>query len=165
EAAKAFLENMPTIEDLVMPIASLKLPSGEVFLLEDQQARNALVTPERNGVTVTEAGVHKSCAACGKPLASGRGLYCSNACRQKGHRQRHSTGHPQPKVAVMISVLYRDSDDYGDGEHWEHLGDVETQEAAMQLRDKHMRENHSNLSDYRILDPADERHAPAEGLQ
>src|SRR5262249_28283275 len=55
EAAKAFLENMPTIEDLVMPIASLKLPSGEVFLLEDQQARNALVTPERNGVTVTEA--------------------------------------------------------------------------------------------------------------
>jgi hypothetical protein len=172
DAAKAFLENMPTVEQLITPITSLKMHDGEIVFLEGEKRNplltvvegEALVTPERNGVTVernavTQGGVNTNCAACGKPIAIGRGLYCSKACRQKAYRQRHSTGRPQ-QVAVTISVMYRDSDDYGEGEHWEHLGDVETQEAAVQLRNKHMRENRSTLCDYRILD----QNGSAEGV-
>jgi hypothetical protein len=92
--ARSCLENMPTPEELLPPIRQLQLRDGDVVMLDAEQAvtpdakRNALVTAERNGVT-GEVVDCNACAICGNPLIAGRGLYCSNACRQKAWRRRH----------------------------------------------------------------------------
>jgi hypothetical protein len=96
EAAKVFLDNMPSVQQLMLPIGSLNLGTGEVILLEGQGSvtpdanRNEIVTADRNDVT-EQLSNYKTCALCKKPLDSGRGQYCSNACRQAAHRRRHAS--------------------------------------------------------------------------
>jgi hypothetical protein len=91
--ALAFLRNMPSAVDLLPPIRSLTLAGSAVVALEQPPTvtadpdRNATVTAVRNGVT-EDTPAHGTCADCGKTLASGRGRYCSDACRQSAYRQR-----------------------------------------------------------------------------
>src|SRR5262245_14933508 len=89
--ARAFLNNMPSSEQLLPAIGSLELKSGEIVALEEtvtlDESPNALVTVERNVVTdkcngvTTESVKCNACGVCEKSLAAGRGLYCTNACR------------------------------------------------------------------------------------
>jgi hypothetical protein len=91
--ALRYLGNMPSAEDLLPPIRSLTLASGAEVSLEQPPPvtagtdRNAAVTADRNGVTEDTPG-NNTCAGCGKALPAGRGLHCSNACRQAAFRKR-----------------------------------------------------------------------------
>jgi hypothetical protein len=89
-AAKAYLGNMPTSESLLPQIASLQLGTGEVIRLEhvtEPSIRNAGVTAECNAVTDGRPDPNQ-CEVCEKKVGSGRGRYCSNACRQAAYRRR-----------------------------------------------------------------------------
>jgi hypothetical protein len=85
---------MPTAEQLLPPIRKMQLRGGEVVMLEDPGTVtpsgecNAVVTVERNGVTESLLDCH-ACTVCGNTIAAGKGLYCSNACRQSAYRRRH----------------------------------------------------------------------------
>jgi hypothetical protein len=88
DEAIAFLESMPSPEDLMPSIEALKLPGGEmVALVHVQSECTPTVTVERNGVT-GEATDRNACPTCNKALAPGKGRYCSSACRQAAYRKR-----------------------------------------------------------------------------
>jgi hypothetical protein len=102
--ARAFLENMPKAEELLPPLASLPLHSGERVELAEMETVTR-VTGECNGVT---AGCD-TCAHCGKELAAGRGRYCSGACRQAAYRKRQAGGPANPGAALLRD-LHGDDD-------------------------------------------------------
>ena len=85
--ARAYLEAMPGADELLPPIGTLQLTSGELVALPEdvtpEAERNAPVTAERNG-----APERNGCAICGKEIARGGGLYCKPAHRQKAYRER-----------------------------------------------------------------------------
>jgi hypothetical protein len=98
--ARTFLDNMPRAEDLLPPLASLPLQSGERIELAELE-NVTRVTGECNGVTDGRNG-RDVCAHCGKALAAGRGRYCSNACRQAAYRQRQATGQGGAGAALLL---------------------------------------------------------------
>jgi hypothetical protein len=98
EEARAFVETVLKPDELLPPLASLELHSGEVILLpelvtEDTASRNGVtpaVTANRNDETPAVTASRYGCAFCGGPLTTRRSgsKYCKPACRVADHRRR-----------------------------------------------------------------------------
>jgi hypothetical protein len=93
--AVAFLGKMPHAEELLPPVVTLRLASGECVSLDDVTARND-VTPERNAVPSERNGESRKCEHCGEALKPGQGSYCKGACRQAAYRQRKAALPDKP---------------------------------------------------------------------
>jgi hypothetical protein len=92
DEARAFLDRMPTPEQLLPPLSSLQLPSGEVVALEAPVTQETVKGGSETAPadTVTPNG-NKRCAHCGKPFTPSRrdGKFCQPSCRLADWRQRH----------------------------------------------------------------------------
>jgi hypothetical protein len=86
EEARAFIDTMPTAEELLPPLASLQLPGGEMFALEAPAPVTAVTDKAVTAVTASR----NKCAFCGGEFTPNRrdAKYCKPACRVTDHRRK-----------------------------------------------------------------------------
>lgn len=92
--SRAFLGNMPLPEDLLMLPTVRINADGKTLLLESSVTpadNHNAVTVSCNTAVTADAPDCNKCAVCCKALCSGKGAYCSNACRQAAYRQRQTS--------------------------------------------------------------------------
>jgi hypothetical protein len=95
EEARAFIETMPTPEQLLPPLGALQLENGQLVKLET----TVTVTPSHNSEVTAVTARRNKCGHCGQAFTPSRkdGKFCSDKCRVADFRKRHQTAEEETR--------------------------------------------------------------------